>query len=99
MTHSSLDWETDESGASDTQLPLRAGVKTLPLLPVPGDVARQGDKLCNICEALSLDVKRFVVLPGDKEWQQPNQADELNISLGNVEDMARKTNCPLCRLV
>jgi hypothetical protein len=101
MTSSSESWETDDesTGAPDAQLSKGAAVEALPLLPVPGDVSRHGDKLCDVCEALSLDARRFVVLPGDKEWNQSNQPDELNISLGKVEDMVKKAGCPLCRLV
>jgi hypothetical protein len=94
-------WETDDelTGAHDAQASRRAAVQALPPLPVPGDVSCHGDKLCDVCAALSLDARRFVVLPGDKEWNQQNEPDELNISLGKVEDIAKKTGCPLCRLV
>jgi hypothetical protein len=92
MTSSSESWETDDEFGSPE-------VEALPLLPVPGDVSCHGDKLCNVCEALNLDAKRFVVLPGDKEWNQQNQPDELNISLGKVEDLRKKASCPMCRLV
>jgi hypothetical protein len=78
---------------------MRAAVETLPLLPVPSDVSCQGDELCDVCKTLELDAKRFIVLPGDKEWKQPNQPDELSISLGKVEDMMKKAGCPLCRLL
>lgn len=71
----------------------------LPLLPVPDDISRHCDDLCNVCKELSLDVKSFVVLPGDKEWNSWNEPDDLTISLGKVEDIKKKTDCPLCRLV
>ena len=74
-------------------------IKPSPLLPIPPDVSCHGDQLCDICEALNLEPKSFVVLPGDKEYGQQNQPDDLNIHLGKVEDIAKKTSCPLCRLV
>ncbi|KAK4233672.1 heterokaryon incompatibility protein-domain-containing protein [Achaetomium macrosporum] len=93
MTSSSgSDWETDD----DAGVP---GIQTLPLRPVPEHVSRPGDKLCDVCKRLELSPRRFVVLPGDEEWNKPNKPDELNIHLGPVRDMRGKTDCPLCRLV
>ncbi|KAL5321428.1 hypothetical protein ACEPPN_009386 [Leptodophora sp. 'Broadleaf-Isolate-01'] len=91
MSSDSESWETDVSASSS--------VEALPLRPVPTDVSCYGDKLCGICAALNLDAKRFVVLPGDEEWGQQNEPDKPEISLGKVEDMKKKTACPLCRLV
>ncbi|KAH7138762.1 heterokaryon incompatibility protein-domain-containing protein [Dendryphion nanum] len=88
MTSDSDSWATDESGVPDAHL-----------LPVPQNTSRPGDNLCDICRALNLDVNRFVVLPGDPEWNDRDKADDLNIHLGKVEDIKRKTTCPLCRLV
>ncbi|KAI0870021.1 heterokaryon incompatibility protein-domain-containing protein [Hypoxylon argillaceum] len=96
MTSSSESWETDDWSA---HLPIRAAPEALPLLAVPDYVSRSGDKLCDTCEALQLSPRRFVVLPGDKEWGKPNQPDKSNIRLGKVEDMKKKLSCPMCRLV
>lgn len=94
-------WETDDESMDTTgaKPSKSAAVQVLPLLPVPGDVSRPGDKLCDVCAGLSLEPRRFVVLPGDKEWNRLNQPDEESISLGKVEDMRKKTSCPMCRLV
>ncbi|RYP08309.1 hypothetical protein DL765_008851 [Monosporascus sp. GIB2] len=98
------DWETESSSSSDSALhdidvSSLALIETPPLLPVPPDVSCHGDKLCDVCKGLKLTAKSFAVLPGDQEYGRPNQPDELNISLGKVEDVIKKTGCPLCRLV
>jgi hypothetical protein len=48
---------------------------------------------------LELNARRFVVLPGDEEWNQWDKPEGLNIRLRKVEDMRNKADCPLCRLV
>lgn len=92
-------WETDDDGGA--QLPIRTAAQTLqvPLLPVPDNLRRPGDELCAVCKKLNLSPSRFVILPGDKEWHKPPQRDQLNMHLGRVEDMRKRTHCPLCRLV
>ncbi|KAF2099789.1 HET-domain-containing protein [Rhizodiscina lignyota] len=94
MSSDSDYWETDESGPPepDAEAPP-------PLLPVPDGISRPGDALCDVCRALKLEAKRFVVLPGDKEYGKWNEPDDLSMSLGKVEDMKKKTGCPLCRLI
>ena len=102
MASDSDSWATDESsGAHDTEMQrqMRRAAGPLPLRPVPDDVSRPGDKLCDICSALKLDPRRFVVLPGDPEWGKANRPDSLDMKLGAVSELARKTWCPLCRLV
>lgn len=93
-------WETEDESTdpAGAQASKSAAVEALPLLPVPGDVSQPGDKLCDVCAALSLEPRRFVVLPGDKEWNQLSQPDDDGVSLGRVEDMRKKTGCPMCRL-
>ncbi|KAI9167999.1 hypothetical protein HJFPF1_04143 [Paramyrothecium foliicola] len=98
------DWETGSSisarsGIADIDASGLANLEIPPLLPVPPDAACQGDKLCDICKDLNLTPKSFVVLEGDKEYNSANEPDELNIPLGKVEVIAKKTNCPMCRLV
>ncbi|KXX77881.1 Heterokaryon incompatibility protein 6, OR allele [Madurella mycetomatis] len=102
MASGSDSWESDDSaGAHDTTLQrrMRIAAEPLPLRPVPNDVSRPGDHLCDVCSALKLEPRRFVVLPGDPEWRKANQPDSLDIKLGKISDMAQKTWCPLCRLV
>lgn len=70
-----------------------------PLLRVSTDISPPGNQLCDTCKLLKLSPRRFVVLPGDKEWNKPNQPDDLSISFGNVSDIKEKKFCPLCRLV
>ncbi|RYP63951.1 hypothetical protein DL769_006829 [Monosporascus sp. CRB-8-3] len=101
---STSDRETKSSSSSDSALhdidvSNLALLKTPPFLPIPPDVSCQGDKLCDVCKGLKLTPKSFVVLPGDKEYGRPDQPDDPDISLGKVEDMIKKTSCPLCRLV
>jgi hypothetical protein len=70
-----------------------------PFLPLPDDIGNPDDGLCNICQSLDLAVNRFVVLPGDEEYNQWNKPDDASIYLGKVEDVKKKTHCPFCRLV
>jgi hypothetical protein len=95
-------WETDSTpSSSSSDEPSRGPIPDAPpLLPVPADVSRSGNELCDTCKLLKLNPKRFVVLPGDKEWKKPNQPDDLSISFGNVADIIVKgESCPLCRIV
>ncbi|OCK95425.1 HET-domain-containing protein [Cenococcum geophilum 1.58] len=68
-----------------------------PLLPVPSGLAKPGDKLCDICKALKLGPKRFIV--HQSENQKKNKPDKADISLGQVTSIRNKSFCPLCRLV
>ncbi|KAK0667689.1 heterokaryon incompatibility protein-domain-containing protein [Cercophora samala] len=92
-------WETESEGDSESDDDNGVHVaRELP--PVPSHVTRRpGDKLCQICKSLKLSPRRFVVLPGDKEWNKPNKRNKSSMHLGKVHDMKRKTGCPLCRLV
>ncbi|KAK4197113.1 HET-domain-containing protein [Triangularia verruculosa] len=92
-------WETASEGRSEAS-DVDAAHVDRELLPVPSHVApRPGDNLCHVCKKLKLSPRRFVVLPGDKEWNRGNKPDKLNLDLGKVHDMKEKTDCPLCRLI
>ena len=87
-------WETESDGSetSATERPI-----IVPrLLPIPKHLAYPGTQLCDVCSALKLTPKHFVVLPGDKEVA--NKPDDPNIHLGLVDDIKKKA-CPFCRLV
>ncbi|KAK0737331.1 heterokaryon incompatibility protein-domain-containing protein [Apiosordaria backusii] len=93
-------WETASEGHSEASDDDDVAYADRELLPIPSHVApRPGDKLCDVCEKLKLSPRRFVVLPGDKEWNKRNKPDKLSMPLGKVLDMKKKTGCPLCRLV
>ncbi|RYP08589.1 hypothetical protein DL764_001824 [Monosporascus ibericus] len=98
------DWETESSSSLDSALQdIDVSDLTLnkaaPLLPIPPDISCHRDKLCDVCKRLKLTPKSLAVLSGDKEHGRPNQPDELDIPLGKVEDMVKKTSCSLCRLI
>ena len=66
-----------------------------PLLSVPSTLVKPNDSLCGVCRALGLTPRHFVVLPGDGVTGD----EDPNIRLGYVDDIQRKSYCPLCRLV
>ncbi|KAK4233760.1 heterokaryon incompatibility protein-domain-containing protein [Achaetomium macrosporum] len=86
-SNSASDWESDDDSAV-------LGTQTLPLRPVPEHLSRPGDKLCDVCKRLKLNPRRFVVLPGDQEWNKPNKPEKLDIHLGSVRDMRDKADFP-----
>ena len=72
----------------------------IPLLPVPSDLAKPTDKLCNTCKALRLTPRDFVVLPGDDDESSMRYRPRTSHHFGLVGDMrAKSSHCPLCRLV
>ncbi|RYP17925.1 hypothetical protein DL765_004244 [Monosporascus sp. GIB2] len=85
----------------DTASPPEAGriPPTPPLLPVPDDVALPGDELCTVCAGLKLTARRFIVFPGDREYQQWAGRFSKPVPLGLITELRKKTHCPLCRLV
>jgi hypothetical protein len=91
----SADWESLSDGETEDVIGRRNAIP--PLLPAPLNLSSAGDKLCDTCKALNLSPERFVVLPSDREYT--NKPDEANISLGLVENILAKSNCPFCRLV
>ncbi|TFK33064.1 heterokaryon incompatibility protein-domain-containing protein [Crucibulum laeve] len=93
---------SDGSGQSDSDEELpppdsRPHIPIPPLLPVPDNLARPGDRLCDICSDLNLSPESFVVLPSDNDTA--DQVDDPNIKLGFVQDLFNKPNCPFCRVV
>jgi len=68
-----------------------------PLLSVPSTLVKPNDSLCGVCRALGLTPRHFVVLPGD--GVTGDEVEDPNIRLGYVDDIQRKSYCPLCRLV
>ena len=84
-------WETDGEDEEEVASTI------LPLLSVPSTLAKPNDFLCDVCQALGLSPRQFVVLPS--EGLKGDEADDSNIRLGYVGDMQKKSHCPLCRLV
>ncbi|ERS98113.1 uncharacterized protein SPSK_05947 [Sporothrix schenckii 1099-18] len=77
-----------------------APLKTLSNLPsVPLDVSCYGDALCETCTQINVSKRRFFVLPDDPEHGAEDQADSEPRDLGPLVDMAKRTSCPLCRLI
>ncbi|KAL2022856.1 hypothetical protein VTK56DRAFT_4387 [Thermocarpiscus australiensis] len=72
---------------------------TSPLLPVPDDIALAGDQLCPVCANLKLTARRFIVFPGDKDYQQWREQNTKSVPLAPVAELRKKTRCPLCRLI
>ncbi|KAK7419254.1 hypothetical protein QQX98_003406 [Neonectria punicea] len=96
------DWETESSSSFDS-LDLATEVQNLrldtsPLNPIPLSVSRPDNALCETCKGLELAPRRFVVLPGDKEYGKANEPEQDGIAIGTVEEVAKKKSCPLCRL-
>ncbi|TFK34984.1 heterokaryon incompatibility protein-domain-containing protein [Crucibulum laeve] len=63
----------------------------------PATTTSRATGLCDVCRALELSAERFIVLPGDKDTG--DESDKLDISLGLVQDIRKKSTCPFCRLV
>jgi hypothetical protein len=84
-------WETDSEDEEEVASTIP------PLLSVPSTLAKPNDSLCGVCRALGLTPRQFVVLPGDGETG--DEVDDPNIRLGYVDDIQKKSHCPLCRLV
>lgn len=68
-----------------------------PLLPIPSTLAKPGDRLCDVCKALKLTPRHFVVFPS--ETRDSIRSDNPVVHLGRVKDMRKKTYCPLCRMI
>ncbi|KDR66520.1 hypothetical protein GALMADRAFT_259000 [Galerina marginata CBS 339.88] len=80
------DWsEEEDPDDPDIMIP--------PLLPIPQSLAKPNDRLCNLCEALDLTPRRFVVLPDDDDL------NDVEVQLGLVQDIKKSSSCPFCRLV
>jgi hypothetical protein len=86
-------WETESDG-EDLEDEDGQDVVIPPLLPVPKSLVKPNDRLCDVCKALQLTPKWFVV--GD-ELDKPD--DDAEIQLGLVQDIKKKSYCPFCRLV
>jgi hypothetical protein len=93
--HSDDSESENDSGGSEDAEPI-----TVPaLLPVPASLAKPNDSLCEICTALELTPRRFVVLPGDSDAKR-NKPDKPTMKLGLVKNIKEQsTSCPFCRLV
>ena len=88
-------WNLDSVSDSDIQI-----ITDIPLLPVPSDLAKPNDKLCNTCKALRLTPRDFVVLPKDDDESSTRYQPMESHRFGLVGDMkVKSSHCPLCRLV
>lgn len=70
---------------------------------MPLHASCRDDALCTSCLALDLSPRKFVVLPGDKEYGTAKKDSEtitrFDFEFGTVEDIVKRKSCPLCRLV
>lgn len=87
-------WGADDDEYVEEGAGIELGdIRIPPLAPVPTGLVRPGDSLCDICRQLQLNVDNFIVTPGDHDTYKAH------LFLGLVEDMKKKTHCPLCRLI
>ena len=91
------DSEDDDGWETDSEDEEEVAPTIPPLLPVPSTLAKPNDSLCGVCRALGLTPRQFIVLPGDGETG--DEVEDPNIRLGYVDDIQKKSHCPLCRLV
>jgi hypothetical protein len=91
QTGSQGSWDTipeEETNSPDIQAAL---------LPVPDNLVQPGDMLCDVCKAIGLSRERFIVEP--EHSGEVDQQKDATFFLGRVEEMRKKSYCPLCRLV
>jgi hypothetical protein len=89
------DWESDSDGSQDGNSGMHTAIP--PLLPIPLGLSSPTNKLCDVCKALNLTTRQFIVLPDGNETE--NKPSDSTMSLGLVGDILQKPHCPFCRLV
>lgn len=90
--------ELDHSdGLEHTGYDGQGNITVPPLLPIPATLAKPGDRLCDVCKALKLTPRQFIVFPS--EIKDSIRSNDPVAHLGRVKDMRKKTYCPLCRLI
>ncbi|KAI1369879.1 HET-domain-containing protein [Xylaria arbuscula] len=86
------------------------GIRVPQLQPIPSNINKPGDALCQICQSVGFEPSKFFIgektrgfrsSPSDGHSSEEDGDDDdadNSINLGNIADVRSRTHCPFCRL-